>query len=107
MVLGPVETSETPEAEMDPETRDRITHALSTVKPTDTVVLAVMDASGAVIHTVLPTPGRLVDLATSLLDQARDALEDEGAEHCELAEQIEDALDLLPNRHADPTEASS
>ena len=91
---------------MDAETRQRIEHTISTVKPTDTVVVAVMDATGAVIHTVRPAVTTLVDLATSLLDQALDALREEGAEHCELAEQIEDALGLLPDRHADPAEAS-
>jgi len=92
---------------MEAETRQRIEHTLSTVKPADTLVLAVMDGNGAVIHTLLPNAARLVDLASSLLDQALDALRQEGAEHTELAEQIEDALGLLPDRHADPAEAST
>lgn len=90
---------------MDAETRERIDHSLSTAGPDDLVVLAVMDASGAVIHTVRPDAMRLVNLASSLLDQALDALREEGAEGCELAEQIEDALDILPDRHADPADA--
>ncbi len=92
---------------MDAETRQRIDHTLSTVKPADTLVLAVMDGSGAVIHTIRPNAAKLVDLATSLLDQALDALREDGAEHCELAEQIEDAIGLLPDRHADPAEAAA
>ena len=86
---------------MDGETRERVEHMLNAVKPTDMVVLAVMNDDGAVIHTILPSPKRLVDLASSLLDQAGDALTEEGAEHTELAQQIGDALDVLPDRHAD------
>lgn len=92
---------------MDAETRQRIECAVSAIKPGDTLVLAVMDASGAVIHTVRPDAARLVDLASSLLDQALDALRDEGAEHTELADQIEDALGALPDRHADPADRSA
>lgn len=92
---------------MDTETRQRIEHTLSTIKPADTFVLAVMDASSAVIHTVRPDAVRLVNLASSLLDQALDALREDGAEHTELAEQIEDALGLLPDRHADLAEVST
>lgn len=92
---------------MDTETSQRIEHTLSTVKPADTVVVAVLDGKGAVVHTIRPDAGKLVDLATSLLDQALDALREDGAEHTELAEQIEDALGLLPDRHADPAEAST
>lgn len=92
---------------MDTETRQRIEHTLGTIKTADTLVLAVMDTSGAVIHTVRPDAARLVDLASSLLDQALDALRDEGAEHTELADQIEDALSVLPDRHADPADHSA
>lgn len=92
---------------MDAETRERIYHTLATIKPGDTLVIAVMDARGAIIHTVAPDAGRLASLASSLLDQALDALREDGAEYSDLAEQIEDALDLLPDRHADPAEAVS
>jgi hypothetical protein len=87
---------------MDAETRERIHHTLATAKPTDTVVVAVMDGDGAVTHTTLPQASRLVDLASSLLDQALDLLREDGAEHSDLAEQIEDALSLLPDRFAEP-----
>ena len=92
---------------MDDETHQRIQHTLSTIKPDETLVLAVMDASGAVIHIVRPDAVRLVNLASSLLDQALDALREDGAENTDLAEQIEDALGVLPDRHADPAEAST
>lgn len=92
---------------MDAETRHRIDHTLSTIKPGDTLVLAVMDDRGAIIHTVRPDAAKLVDLASSLLDHALDALREDGAEHTELADQIEDALSVLPDRHADPAEPST
>lgn len=92
---------------MDAETRERIDHSLSTAGPDDLVVVAVMDTSGAVIHTVRPNAAGLVNLASSLLDQALDMLREEDAEHCELAETIEDVLEMLPDRHADPAEAST
>ena len=90
---------------MDADIRQRIEQTLSAIKPADTLVLAVIDDSGAVIHTVRPEAGKLVDLASSLLDQALDALREDAAEHSELAEQIEDALSLLPDRHADGDDA--
>lgn len=92
---------------MDTETRERIEHTLSTVKPADTLVLAVMGEKGAVIHTTQPRASRLVDLASSLLDQALDALREAGDEQCELADQIEDALSVLPDRFDEPAEPST
>ena len=88
--------------------RDGLVKALSAASEEIAACAEVIkDGDGAVIHTLLPQAARLVDLATSLLDQALDALREDGAEHTELAEQIEDALGLLPDRHADPAEASA
>ncbi len=86
---------------MDAETRQSIDDSLGAAKPDDLVVVAVMSASDAVVHTVRPDAGRLVNLATDLLVQALDTLTEDGAEDTEFAAMIEDAIDLLPDPHAD------
>lgn len=91
---------------MDTETRERLDHTLNTAKEDDLVLLAVMDAKGAVIHTLRPDADRLVDLGSSLLDQALDLLREQGADETDLAEKIENALEILPDRFADPADAA-
>jgi hypothetical protein len=90
---------------MDAETRARAIATIDTAKPDDLIVVATVSTDGgATIHTITPRAIALVDLASSLLDQALDILRENGAEGGELALQIEDALDILPDRFADPAE---
>lgn len=85
----------------------RAAEILATARPGDMVVVAILSPDrGAAIHTVLPQPLPLVNLATSLLDQAKDMLHDEDAEESELCLQVEDALALLPDRFDAPGDGS-
>lgn len=81
---------------------------LASAKPGDMVVVAVLDPKGgAVIHTATPDARRLVNLASSLLDDAKALLaESEDFDDEMLVEDIEEALFALPDRHADPADAA-
>jgi flagellar biosynthesis/type III secretory pathway M-ring protein FliF/YscJ len=81
---------------MDSESRVRLAEMIAGAAPGDTIVLVVMNDKEAAQWTYLPTSGRLLSAATSLLDQAADLAESEGDEV--LVENIHEALDILPDR---------
>lgn len=76
--------------------------SLDAARPGAMLLIVVADKDGAVLHQWAGTPQQLVDTASSLLDSALSLLHGEGAEECELAMQVEDALSVLPDRFADP-----
>jgi len=77
---------------------------LATARPDDLVVTAVVSPDGGSAISVLnPHAARLVDLASSLLDQAADMLRTyhRSTDEEDLLEQIEDAIGILPDRFAE------
>lgn len=84
------------------EFRTRALMSIDAARPGSMVLIVVADDGSAVYHQMLGTARQMVDTASSLLDGALDRLRDEGAEACELALQVEDALSVLPDRFADP-----
>ena len=62
--------------------------------PGETIILASLDGKGGMVLQVGGTrPQDLVDVARSLLEQARDQLEQNG----DLAERVEQAIESLPS----------
>lgn len=84
------------------EFRTRALMSIDAARPGAMLLIVVAEDRSAVQHQWAGTPQQMVDLASSLLDGALDRLRDEGAEACELALQVEDALSVLPDRFADP-----
>lgn len=86
------------------EFRTRALASLDAARPGAMLLIVVADQDGAVQHQWAGTPQQMVDIASSLLDGALSRLSDEGAEECELAMQVEDALSVLPDRFAEKDE---
>lgn len=93
-------------ADLAAEMADFRTRALASLDAAHpgAILIVAADQDGAVQHQWAGTPQQMVDIASSLLDGALDRLRDEGAEECDLAMQVEDALSVLPDRFADPAE---
>lgn len=73
-------------------------------KPGETVILASLDDKrGMVMQAATVRPQDLVDAARSLLEQAKDRLEDDQIddEHADMLERLNAALDELPDPNAD------
>lgn len=83
------------------EFRTRALASLDAARPGAMLLIVASDQDGVVQHQWAGTPQQMVDIASSLLDGALDRLRDKDAAWSKLAEQIELALDELPDRFAD------
>lgn len=78
----------------------RAIDVLQRAKPGDTIIVVVADGAGSVTQVLHPVPLRLCHVASGLLDQASDELPDGDA----MRDAITGAIDVLPDRFADPAD---
>ena len=85
---------------------ERAAALLDSSKDTDTVIVAIVDANNRMVihHSHSGRPRDLVDIASSLLDQALDIIHQDAmiADNHDLMMQVAEAIDALPDRFEEP-----